>query len=125
MSKDVQNQSFIEAGNVPSYKGADGYINSLVPGVDVPADVVDLAKAQTGMNIYGIPQPFNNGIKNTYYYSKSAPDVYLSCVKNTNGAGKITLAIREILWKMEYIWKHGTNPKTYPASYPSESTSKK
>ena len=123
-SKDAQNGSFKEATNVPAYVGADEFINSLVPDVDAPASVIDMAKAQTGMNIYGIPQPFVTGTLNTYFYSKSTPDLYKNCIKKISGSGGDSVdGIRRTLWRMQYIWEHGTSPKSedrYPTSYPAE-----
>ena len=126
-SKTAQQKSFVEALNVPAYKGSDEYIASLTPGGAITAAGLSMAKAQTGMNSYGFPQPFVTGTLNTYYYSKNAPDFYLQCVKNTGGIGETIEDIRAVLFKMEYVWKHGAAPAKdkYPTSYPAESTSRR
>lgn len=124
-SKTSQNKSFVEAANVPAYMGSDEYINTLTPE-DVSASVLSMAKAQTGMTPYGFPQPFSTGTLNTYYYSKNCPDYYLQCIKK-NGSGEDVESIRKVLFKMEYVWKHGATPKEdkYPTSYPAETTEKR
>ena len=124
-SKTSQQKSFVEASNVPAYKGSDEYINSLT--TEVTASKLAMAKAQTGMTPYGFPQPFSSGTLNTYYYSKSGPDYYLQCLKNTDGVGATVEKIREVLFKMEYVWKHGKAPSKdkYPTSYPAETTEKR
>ena len=126
-SKTAQQKSFVEALNVPAYAGSDEYIASLTPGGAVTAAGLSMAKAQTGMNIYGFPQPFVTGTLNTYYYSKNCPDYYLQCVKNTDGIGETIEDIRAVLYKMEYVWKHGATPAKdkYPTSYPAESTERR
>ena len=124
-NKTSQNQSFLEAYNVPAYVGSDEYINSLTPE-QVSASVLSMAKAQTGMTPYGFPQPFVTGTLNTYYYSKKADDNYLQCIKQ-NGSGLDVEGIRKVLFEMEYVWKHGAKPKAekYPTSYPAETTEKR
>ena len=126
-SKETQNGSFLKASNVPAYSGSETYINGLNPTTDgVSASVISMAKAQIGMSEYGIPQPFSDGTKNTYFYSKSTPDMYKNCIKKVSGAGGESVeGMRRTLWRMEYIWKHGTSPKNdslYPTSYPDETT---
>ena len=124
-NKTSQNRSFLEAYNVPAYTGSDEYISTLTPE-DVSASVLAMAKAQTGMTPNGIPQPFSTGTLNTYYYSKSGPDYYLQCIKK-NGSGEDVDSIRQVLFKMEYVWKHGATPAAdkYPTSYPAETTEKR
>ena len=108
-SKDVQNESFVKALNVPAYLGADEFIET---AKDQVADTAYLmAKAQTGMADYGIPQPIIDGTTNTFYYSKNGPDYYLNCIKQLSGNGVTIQDIRETLFKMEYVWKHGSLPK--------------
>ena len=124
-NKTSQQQSFKEAYNVPAYMGSDEYIATLTTD-DVSASVLSMAKAQTGMTPYGIPQPFSSGTLNTYYYSKNCPDYYVQCIKK-NGSGDTVQSIREVLFKMEYVWKHGATPAKdkYPSSYPAETTEKR
>ncbi len=124
-NKTSQQKSFVEAYNVPAYQGSDEYINSLSTE-DVGASVLAMAKAQAGMTPYGLPQPFSTGTLNTYYYSKNCPDYYLQCIKK-NGSGTTVDSIREVLFKMEYVWKHGATPAKdkYPTSYPAETTERR
>ncbi len=117
-SKDVQNNSFKEALNVPAYKGSDTYVESIK--ADIPATQYDLAKAQLGMNQWGIPQPFVTGLLNTYYYSKSAPDIYKLCLVNENGDYGTTQKVRETLYRMQHIWEKGSDPTEIPATLPAE-----
>lgn len=126
-SKASQQQSYLKALNVPAYAGSDEYIASLTPEQVGSASALAMAKAQTGMNIYGFPQPFSSGTLNTYYYSKNCPDYYLQCLKNTGGVGETVEDIRAVLFKMEYVWKHGATPAKgkYPESYPAESTERR
>lgn len=122
-SKSAQQESFVEALNVPAYVGSEEYIEEVKDKVDNTAYL--MAKAQTGMNIYGIPQPFVTGALNTYYYSKNAPDYYLQCLKNTGNAYNNVNDIRKVLFRMEYVWKHGGSPANYPSSYPEETSSRR
>ena len=48
-------------------------------------------------------------------------------VKNTGDIGKTIDDIRAVLYKMEYVWKHGATPAKdkYPESYPAESTERR
>ena len=118
-SKQAQNDSFVQALNVPAYKGADEFIETTHGQVDETAYL--MAKAQTGMTPYGIPQPFINGTFNTYYYSKSTPDYYMNCIKNLKDSGGDSIdGIRKVLYRMEYVWKHGSSPNTKNPSYPTE-----
>lgn len=125
-SKEVQNESFKEALNVPAYVGSSEYIESVKDEVEHSAYL--MAKAQTGMNAFGIAQPFTNGKFNTYYYQNKAPDEYADMVKNTGKKYGTIDAIRESLFKMEYIWKNGSAPnknsKNYPTSFPANTTTK-
>ncbi len=122
-TKQAQNDSFLEALNVPAYEGADEYIQSVHGQVEETAYL--MANAQTGMTPYGIPQPFVSGDLNAFFYSRSAPDYYLQCVKK-NQSGDTVDSIREVLYRMEYVWKQGKSPNTksdqYPASFPANST---
>ena len=120
-SKETQNESFVSALNVPAYAGADEFIEQAKDQVDNTAYL--MAKAQTGMSIYGIPQPFTDGTTNTFFYSKNAPDTYLNCVVKDKFGDTIE-DIRSVLFKMEYIWKHGGTPANdkMPTSYPADTS---
>lgn len=118
-SKELQDESFVRALNVPAYEGAEEFIETTKDLVAPTAYA--MATAQTGMSIYGIPQPITDGTTNTFYYSKNAPDYYLNCIKKV-GSGDTVESIRSVLYRMEYTWKHGSNPKEAPESYPAESS---
>lgn len=119
-SKETQNQSFVEALNVPAYAGSDTFIEEAKDRVSESAYL--MAKAQTGMSIYGIPQPFTDGTTNTFFYSKNAPETYGNTIKKEKGVGTTIESIRETLFKMEYIWKHGGAPATLPNGYPADTS---
>ena len=121
-SKQAQNESFVKALNVPAYAGAEEFIEEAKNDVDETAYL--MAKAQTGMSIYGIPQPFTDGTANTFYYSKGAPGTLTNTVKKEKGFGTTVQSIRETLFKMEYIWKHGSAPaaSAIPASLPADTS---
>ena len=118
-TKEAQNNSYLEAKNTPAYLGSEEYIEQTKSKVSNAQYLA--ASAQTGMNAYGIPQPFVTGALNTYYYSKKAPDYYVDCIKNTTGEYNVD-GIRKLLFRMEYVWKHGGDPKSYPSSYPAETS---
>ncbi len=117
-SKEVQNRSFKECNNLPAYKGADAYINSIKS--ELTASAADTASAQIKMMDFGMPQPFVNGTLNTLYYSTGAPDLYKLAVLNDKGAYNDLNELRKILYRMEYIWKKGGDPKDkMPATLPA------
>ncbi len=122
-TKQAQNESFLKALNVPAYAGSEAYIEEVKDQIDETAYL--MASAQTGMNVYGIPQPFVTGALNTYYYSKNAPDYYLQCIKNTGNAYTNVDDIRKVLFRMEYVWKHGGSPSAYPSAFPEETSSRR
>lgn len=119
-SKEAQNNSYLEALNVPAYEGSEAFIEEKKSEVERSAYL--MASAQTGMNIYGIPQPFVTGALNTYYYSKKAPDYYVDCIKNTSGTYSDVGEVRKVFFRMEYIWKHGGDPARYPSAFPGETS---
>lgn len=121
-SKDIQKRSFIEALNVPAFKDAGEFIESSKTSVD--ESVYKMAKAQTGMAQYGIPQPFVNGTLNTFYYQDSAPDYLKEAIANVTGNFSTADAMRALHFKMEYVWKHGNLPTKYPESYPHDTDAK-
>lgn len=124
-SKDIQKGSFIEALNVPAFDNAQAFIEEVKDDVDNTAYL--MAKAQTGMNSHGIPQPFTTGALNAAYYSKGGPGYYLNAITNKGGAGAEVdgpKGIREILWRMEYLWKNSkaATETLYPGTYPAATT---
>ena len=89
----------------------------------------NLAAKQVAMAEWGIPQPFITGTLNTYFYSKNAPAVFRAIIDNTAypTTGDVIIpdtttveGIRKALYLIEYLWMHGTNPKDFPASYPTK-----
>ena len=124
-SVEIQKQSFLDALNVPAFDGASEYIEGVKDQVDETAYL--MATAQTGMGSYGISQPFINATFNGNYYSSGTPDYYKNCIMQISGSGATIDSIREVLWRMEYVWKWGAAAATnrYPDSYPSETSSKR
>ena len=125
-SKNAQNGSYLEAYNVPAYAGANEFVEESKDLVE--ETVYKIAKAQTGMSEYGIPQPFVNGTLNTYYYSKGAPDLYTLCMYNTTGTYGTVQDVRKTLFTVEYVWKNGNKANIdsplFPTTFPHESTTK-
>lgn len=117
-TKSMQVKSFIECKNVPSYQNCEADLEAVASQVD--PTVLDLAKAQLGMNKYAIPQPFISGTLNTYYYSKKAPEAYKDCVLNEKDLYGTTRKCRETLYTMQHLWMHGTNPESIPAVLPAD-----
>lgn len=106
-SKDVQNKSFKEALNVPAYKDAMNYIESVKDSIEPNA--YKLAKVQSEMGQFGIPQPFVTATLNNYYYQAGAPDLYKNLIiidDKTEGDDSIR-KVREVLFTIEYVWKWG------------------
>ena len=106
-SKDVQNKSFKEALNVPAYKDAMNYIESVKDSIEPNA--YKLAKVQSEMGQFGIPQPFVTATLNNYYYQAGAPDLYKNLIiidEKTEGDDSLR-KVREVLFTIEYIWKWG------------------
>ena len=119
-SKEVQNKSFKAANNLPAYSGATEYIKTIQN--DLPRTHFEGAMAQAGMNEFGIAQPFLSSVLNTYYYSKKAPELYVSMLNNTTGEFSTTDAIRKGLYRIEHIWQKGSEPAAadIPATLPSD-----
>ena len=122
-SKEVQNESFLKALNVPAYKGAEAYIETIKDQVEESAYM--MAKSQVEMANYGIPQPFSTGTLNTYYYSKSAPDLLKEATINASHTYDTVDSIRTTLFKMEYIWMHGKLPNNMPDKLPADAKEKR
>ena len=106
-SKDVQNKSFKEAMNVPAYKGAVEYIESIKD--EIEPNAYNLAKVQSAMVEYGIPQPFVTATLNNYYYQAGAPDLYknLIIIDDKDATDGTLRKVREVLFTIEYVWKWG------------------
>lgn len=80
-SKEVQEESFVAAQNLPAYKNAGTEFASM-QGESLENQ---LARAQIEMFENGIPQPFGfDNRYNFYYYSKGAPDLILEILENNN-----------------------------------------
>ena len=119
VTKEVQQGSLKECDNLPAYKEAATYIETIKETLG-PAKY-QLALAQVKMGAYSIPQPFIDGTLNSYYYSKGAPNLYAMVTENTDGKYGTTEAARQILYRMQHIWEKGKDPeKTVPAQLPAE-----
>jgi maltose-binding protein MalE len=107
-SKDVQEESFEVANNLPTYK------NALDEFAAFQEDTIEiqLAKMQLQMAEFSIPQPFGASSKfNTYYYQKGAPDLILEILENTGGNYSTHAQILQQMQYVETIWKTGVNEK--------------
>lgn len=133
ISKDVQNESFKECSNLPSYKGSSEYIKTLYDKQEISENQYKLATSQIEMANWGIPQPFITGSLNTYYYSKNAPDVYKAIIDGSDypsSGDKIVTStntlegIRKGLYMMEYLWNKGMNPTKFPDTLPHQVSAK-
>lgn len=105
-SKDIQNRSFKACTNVPAYKNAMEYIESVKS--EVSAGSYAIAKAQSSMVQYGVPQPFVTATLNNYYYQAGGPDLYknLLMLDGTPEDASID-KVRQVLYTMNYIWMFG------------------
>lgn len=107
-SKEVQEESFIAAQNLPAYKNASTEFEAFQE--DTLA--AKLATAQVEMFEWGIPQPFGYNSKfNTYYYSKGAPDLILDILENKDGEFSTDQAIYDQMLIVESLWKTGLRPE--------------
>lgn len=105
-SVDMQEQSFNECQNLPSYKNAATEFEGM------QADTIEakLAAAQIGMFTHGEPQPFGYSSKlNFYYYSKGAPALLREILENKDGEFTDPAAIIAQLTTMEEIWVTGAS----------------
>ena len=107
-SPEIQEQSFIEAENLPAYKNAAEEFESMATN--------ELAKKQIEMFEYGRPQPFGaDALFNFYYYSKGAPALLMEILINQDvddpkdGTGDFGTdeAILAQLQKIQNIWITG------------------
>lgn len=117
-SKSVQNDSFVECENLPAYNGAAAYIETIKDTLS--ASAYAMAVSQNNMFAYGIPQPFVTGTLNSYYYSKGAPAFYQLAIENASNAYGTVAALRQTLYKMQYIWQKGQEPSSVPSTLPAE-----
>ncbi|MDL2292467.1 hypothetical protein LJC17_02625 [Acholeplasma sp. OttesenSCG-928-E16] len=112
-SPEVQEGSFINANNLPSYKNASAEFDSLQLAnatTDAQKEAIALANAQLGMFEYGIPQPFGVSSNfNFYFYSKNAPEMMMDLLDNIKGTGSLRndAAILAEMTKVQNIWKTG------------------
>lgn len=127
-SKDIQNRSFKECSNVPSYVGGSEYIASLYDQNEITENQYKLASTQVEMAEWGIPQPFITETLNTYFYSKNAPQIYKAMIDKTaypTTGDKILdetsslNGIRKGLYAMEHIWMRGKTPSEFPETLPT------
>jgi len=102
-SKEVQNQSFEEAMNIPAYAGSLDYIETIKDKIS--AQAYEIAKVHEEMKEYGIPQPFVNATYNNYYYQAGGPDLYKNAIINQVDVR----GVREMLFRLEYTWKWGSS----------------
>jgi len=128
-SKDVQNESYVNCLNVPAYLGATDFIKQCYDDGKVTESQYNLAAMQVAMAEWGIPQPFITGTLNTYYYSKNGPAVFRAMIDKTayptTGTQILTETesldgVRKGLYMIEYLWMHGVNPDSFPASLPEK-----
>lgn len=107
-SKEVQEESFIAAQNLPAYKNASTEFASM-QGDSIENE---LARAQIEMFDHGMPQPFGLDTRfNFYYYSKGGPDLILEILENNNNAFTTFEQIRAQLLIVQTIWSTGNRPE--------------
>lgn len=114
-SKEVQERSFEECNNLPTYKNAATEFEAMTPGSDATAQekiAVQLAQKQTSMMRYGIPQPFGfHTILNNLFYSSGADAVIQDILLQRDSANGNIAAyntpelLLEGLRRVEKIWK--------------------
>jgi hypothetical protein len=107
-SAEIQEESFIQADNLPAYKDAITEFESMATN--------DLAKKQIEMFEFGRPQPFGaKAVFNFYFYSKGAPALLMEILINQDvsdpkdniGDFSTDEAILAQLQKIQNIWKTG------------------
>ena len=104
-SKEVQEGSYKECNNLPSYKNAATEFEAM------SANTLEakLARTQIEMAKYGIAQPFGvNALFNSFYYSKGAPDLYKALIEDKDGVFSTFEEIKLELANIESVWKTGT-----------------
>lgn len=123
-TKTVQKDSFVQCDNLPAYNGAATDIADLYSAGTITESSYNMAVAQNDMFAYGIPQPFVSGTFNTYYYSKGAPALYQLVIENKSDAYATTDSLRQVLYRMQYIWQKGQEPASVPSTLPATIESK-
>lgn len=107
-SKDIQEESFVAAQNLPAYKNA----TTEFAAFQEETLEADLATAQADMFEWGIPQPFGYASKyNTYFYSKGAPDLILAILENADNEFGTDVDIYNQMVIVESLWKTGQRPE--------------
>ena len=100
-SKEVQEGSFEEALNLPTYKNAATEFKSMATD--------ELALRQIEMYPYGRPQPFGYDAKfNFYFYSKGAPDRIMQILLNKDNEFGTDEKILAELQNIENVWISGS-----------------
>ena len=103
-SKEVQEGSFEQCNNLPSYKNAKTEFEAL----SKDTDEAQLANIQYEMGTYGMPQPFGTGDDfNRLYYSAGAPTLYKALIVNKDGSLSKYEQIKSELANIENVWKTG------------------
>lgn len=112
-SKEVQEESFVAANNLPSYKNATTEFEALDESKATTAEQklsLELAATQIDMFAYGMPQPFGvDPLFNFYYYSKNGPERLMDILDNKRGSGNFTTdaALLSEMKIIEKIWITG------------------
>ncbi len=103
-SKEVQEESFVAANNLPAYKNAAEEFEAMQGDTEAAL----LARIQIGMFENGISQPFGKDPKfNPYYYSKGGPAIIIDILKNAEGKYGTKDKIKQGLQVVERIWQTG------------------
>ena len=103
-SKEVQEGSFEECQNLPSYKDAQKDFEAL----KADTTAAKLANIQYEMGKYGMPQPFGTGDNfNNNYYSAGGATLYKRLIENKGGVFSTDAQIKAELANIEAVWKTG------------------
>ena len=103
-SKEIQEESYKAANNLPAYKNAATEFASMKE--DTPEAL--LARIQIGMFEHGIAQPFGKDPKfNPYYYSKGAPALFKDILTNAENKYSTPAEIKTGLGVIQNIWRTG------------------
>lgn len=112
-SKEIQEESFVAANNLPSYKNATTEFEAFDESKATTPEqklALKLASSQIDMFAYGMPQPFGKHPNfNFYYYSKNGPERLMDILDNARGTGNFNTdaAILAEMKIIENIWKTG------------------
>lgn len=103
-SKEIQEESYKVANNLPAYKNAATEFASMKE--NTPQAL--LARMQIGMFEHGIAQPFGKDPKfNPYYYSKGAPAIFKDILTNVENKYATHADIKTGLGVIQTIWRTG------------------